>query len=427
MDGTVRTFRDRGEAGRLLAERLLPLVSRPAVVAGIPRGGLVVAEPIAERLRAPLTVLYARKLAAPLAPELAFGALDEDGEAVVDPRTVAALGLRVEEVERVKARVREEIGRRMVLYGTPPLAHFLPAAEVVLVDDGLATGLTMQAALAYARRHGARVVTVAVPCASAEAAERFRREADRFVSLVVDEAFVAVGAYYLDFSPVSDDEVRALLARAARGPAEPGGVLRLSFRNARGHRLTGELLLPDGQGPHPAVVVAHARGGHRRQAWPRTVGEAVRRAGIAALLFDFTGHGESEGCAGALTADGEEDDLRAALDLVRALDDVDAGRVGLAGEGTGAEAALRVAAREGRIRALALRAVGRDPLEEARAVKAPTLVLIEAGDPVGRAAAEELLTHLAAGSRLAVLQASGPQGVEEAAARVREWFGEHLK
>jgi predicted phosphoribosyltransferase/dienelactone hydrolase len=427
MDGTVTAFRDRGEAGRRLAERLASLVRSPAVVAGIPRGGLLVAEPIAERLAAPLTVLYARKLAAPLAPELAFGALDEDGEAVVDPRTVAALGLGPAEVERIKARVRDEIQRRMALYGTPPLAHFLPAAEVVLVDDGLATGLTMQAALAYARRHGARTVTVAVPCASAEAAERFRREADRFVSLVVDEAFVAVGAYYVDFSPVSDDEVRAVLARATRGPAEAGGgVLRLSFRNARGDLLAGELLAPAGRAPWPAVVVAHRRDGHRREPWPRAVGDALRAAGIAALLFDFTGHGQSEGSAAALTPDREADDLRAALDLARALDEVDPGRVGLAGQEMGAATALRVAADDGRVRALALQAVERSRVGEIRAVKAPALVLVEAGDRAAEATAVALLARLAAGSRLAVLRTAAPEGVAEAAARIREWFGEQL-
>ena len=93
-----------------------------------------------------------------------------------------------------------------------PLSTYLPGAAVVLVDDGLATGLTMQAAVAYARRHGAREVTVAVPCSAAEAATRFRREADRFVCLIVDPDFYAVGAYYEDFSPVTDDKVVAMLA-----------------------------------------------------------------------------------------------------------------------------------------------------------------------------------------------------------------------
>jgi predicted phosphoribosyltransferase len=188
-------------------------------VAAIPRGGVSVALPVVERLGVPLSVVYARKLTAPIAPEFAFGALDEDGQTILDEEIVRALGLSEAEVERARKRVAAEITRRMALYRMPPLSGFLPDAGVVLVDDGLATGLTMRAAVAYARRHQARGVTVAVPCASSSAARRFEREADHFVSLVTDEAFMAVGAYYEDFSPVSDSEVVAMLERAHRSPA----------------------------------------------------------------------------------------------------------------------------------------------------------------------------------------------------------------
>jgi predicted phosphoribosyltransferase len=207
-------FRDRADAGRLLAEKLVPLVSGPAVVAGIPRGGLAVALPIVERLRVPLTTVYARKLTSPRAPEFAFGALDEDGETFLDPSTVAALDLTHDDIKAAKANGRAEIQRRMALYRVPPLAHYLPEATVILVDDGLATGLTMRAALRYARRHGAREIIVAAPCAAARTAERFRQEADRFLSLIVDEDFYAVGQYYIDFPQVSDAEVIAILERA---------------------------------------------------------------------------------------------------------------------------------------------------------------------------------------------------------------------
>jgi predicted phosphoribosyltransferase len=136
---------------------------------------------------------------------------------VLDAEIVSALGLRPADIAHTKRRVAGEIKRRMALYLVPPLAHYLPcAAHVVLVDDGLATGLTMQAAVAYARRHGAREITLAVPCASAQSAEAFRSKVDHFVSLVVDPEFMAVGAYYLDFSPVPDDAVRAMLERARR-------------------------------------------------------------------------------------------------------------------------------------------------------------------------------------------------------------------
>src|SRR3989337_203530 len=137
------TFRDRVDAGRKLAEALVPFLKPPCVIAGIPRGGVAVALPIVERFRAPLTVVYARKLTAPIAPEFAFGAIDEDGQAIVDGRSVAMLGLPPADVEKAKERVAKEIQRRMATYGVPPLATHLPGAAVVLVDDGLATGRTL--------------------------------------------------------------------------------------------------------------------------------------------------------------------------------------------------------------------------------------------------------------------------------------------
>jgi predicted phosphoribosyltransferase len=219
----IETFADRAEAGRILADRLGPLVKPPYVVAAIPRGGVAVAIPIVERLACPLTVVYARKLTAPVAPELAFGAIDEDGECLFDETTVSLLGLTPSDIEQARIRVTSEIRRRMSLYRVPPLAHHLPDRTVILVDDGLATGLTMRSAVAYARRHAARSIVVAVPCASTSAAEYFQRAADRLVSLVVDPAFVAVGVYYVDFSPVTDEEVLAMLSRAQ---AAPPGVPR---------------------------------------------------------------------------------------------------------------------------------------------------------------------------------------------------------
>src|SRR5438094_222535 len=222
LDAAVAYAKERQQFGRpiaafqgiqfMLADALVPTPAPPFVVGAIPRGGVTVALPLVERFRAPLALVYAGKLTAAVAPEFAFGALDEDGEAYVKAESVAMLGLSPAEVEQAKARVRGEIQRRMAAYGARSLGAHLPGPGVVLVDDGLATGLTMRVALAYARRHGARDVTVAVPCASAQAAGEFERAADRFVSLVVDPEFQAVGQYYLDFSPVPDDEVRAMLA-----------------------------------------------------------------------------------------------------------------------------------------------------------------------------------------------------------------------
>jgi predicted phosphoribosyltransferase len=208
-------FKDRMEAGRALATAVERTMARPFIVAALPRGGVAVALPVAERLAVPLTVSYARKLTAPRRPELAFGAVDEDGQVIIEASTVTALQLSPLDVEQATAHVAADIQRRMARYRMAPLARCLPGAGIILVDDGLATGLTMRAAVAYARRHGAREVAVAVPCASAHAARRLRQSVDHFVSLVVDEEFATIAQYYEDFAPVRDDDVMAMLARAA--------------------------------------------------------------------------------------------------------------------------------------------------------------------------------------------------------------------
>jgi putative phosphoribosyl transferase len=431
----VVIFRDRAEAGRALAAELAPLISGPCVVAAIPRGGVAVALPIVERLRVPLTVAYARKLTAPFAPEFAFGALDEDAQTVLDPGAVASLGLGPEEMEQAKARVWAEIQRRMTLYRVPPLAHHLPGAAVVLVDDGLATGLTMRAALEYARRHGAREITVAVPCAATEAAERFRRAADRFVSLIVDDAFTAVGTYYEDFSPVTDEDVVAMLGRAQQlaapaDPSEPG--LRVAFKNSLGRELAGLLLVPASGGPHPVVVFARGWGSGKDSPRNRAVADALRAEGFAAFLFDFTGHGDSGGTLDESTQAQQVDDLGAALDLLEALGEVDGSRMGVVGASSGAAVALLRAAEDARIRALVLRSANPAGAESAAPqVKAPALLIVGEHDAPIRALNEELLLHLGGPRRLEVVPAGDhlfedPAALRQAGALTVAWFKRHL-
>jgi len=208
-------FRDRAHAGRELARRLAGTSAGAGVVGAIPRGGVVVGRPVAEALGAALVVVNAHKLTAPIAPEFAFGALDEDGEILLDRTAVQDLGLDAADVADVRRLTWEAMRARLERQGSARLIRWLPG-EVVLVDDGLATGLTMLAAVRYARRHGAGPITVAAPCASRQAADALRLEAERFVCPVVDPGFAAVGCYYEDFAQVSDAEVAGLL-RAARG------------------------------------------------------------------------------------------------------------------------------------------------------------------------------------------------------------------
>lgn len=206
-------YADRAEAGRRLAAALTGAgAGADAVVLGLARGGMPVAAQVARGLRAPLDVLVVRKLGVPWRPELGVGAIAEDGDAVVDHRAVAALGLTRTELDRIEAVERAELVRRVRAYrgDRPPVA--VDGRTVVLVDDGIATGGTATAAVRAVRARGAARVVLAVPVASAEAVQRVRQEADEVVCPLVPPSFGAVSSWYADFVQVTDDQVVHLLA-----------------------------------------------------------------------------------------------------------------------------------------------------------------------------------------------------------------------
>jgi len=216
--GPKRPYADRAEAGAVLASTLTGLEGMRCVVAALPRGGVPVALPIARELDAPLTLSFARKLTLDRVPELAVGAVDEDGHVLMDASTVSELGATLDELVEARTRATREIARQQQMFPVPPLERFFPDASVVLVDDGPATGLTLRLAIAHARRHGALDVIVAVPCSSVLAASRLGREADRFICPWVDPDFLAVGKHYDDFHQMSDAEVLEQLARLQKTP-----------------------------------------------------------------------------------------------------------------------------------------------------------------------------------------------------------------
>lgn len=208
-------FRDRRDAGEQLAARLEETAfGNPVLVLGLPRGGLPVAAPVADRLGAPLDVLVVRKLGVPGHPELAMGAICNNVR-VLDDELIHRLGITPDEVERVTHRERTELQRRISAYrGDDAVHHPIEGASVIVVDDGVATGSTMSAACRALHTQSPEDLTVAVPVAAPEAVEALRRLADRVVFLRAPRRFGAVGSHYLDFTQTSDPEVRELLSRA---------------------------------------------------------------------------------------------------------------------------------------------------------------------------------------------------------------------
>lgn len=210
-------FADREEAGTLLGEKVAALGLRRPLVLGIPRGGVVVAARVAQALGAPLDVIVPRKIGAPRNPELAIGAVGPDGQVVIDEGLAALVGASPTYIARESQRQSEEVKRRLDLYrrGLPPVR--LAGEDVVVVDDGVATGHTVLAALRALRTQNPGSLTLAVPVAPPEVIPRLRPEADRLVCLLTPSPFYAVGQFYHCFPQVSDEEVAALL-EAHRSP-----------------------------------------------------------------------------------------------------------------------------------------------------------------------------------------------------------------
>ena len=208
-------YSDRVEAGRELAEALSDYAGRDGVlVLGLPRGGVPVAFEVAESLGAELDVMVVRKLGTPGQPELALGAIASGGGRVLNDDLVRQLGISESAIEQVEGRERTELARRETAYRGARADFDLRGRTVILVDDGLATGATMRAAVAATRRLEPQALVVAVPVAPSDTVAKLRREADDVVCLATPEPFMAVGSWYRDFAQTGDDEVRDLLARS---------------------------------------------------------------------------------------------------------------------------------------------------------------------------------------------------------------------
>jgi len=208
-------FRDRSEAGRVLAERLKEYADRPdVIVLALPRGGVPVGYEIAAALHAPLDVFLVRKLGLPGHEELAMGAIATGGVRVLNPDVVRPLQIADEIIDAVAQQELRELERRERLYRDDRPPPDVQGRIVILVDDGLATGSTMRAAVAALRQQQPARIIVAVPVGAAETCAEFQSEADEVVCARTPEPFYAVGLWYSDFSQTTDEEVRELLQRA---------------------------------------------------------------------------------------------------------------------------------------------------------------------------------------------------------------------
>lgn len=211
LSDSVELFRDRKEAGRILAGALEDFKGQGTVILGIPRGGVVVAEEASELLNTEFDIIFSRKISAPDNPELAIGAINEGGKVFLDAYFVSRIAVSEDYIKAEAKRQAEEIARRAILFRRIIPKVPLEAKTVIIVDDGLATGSTMQASLYAVRQEKPARLIAACPVASNDAVEKVRNYCDEVVCLKVPEFFSAVGQFYKNFDQTTDEDVVAIL------------------------------------------------------------------------------------------------------------------------------------------------------------------------------------------------------------------------
>lgn len=204
-------FRDRFEAGNLLAERLAENRYAPMIVLGIPRGGVILGDIVAKKLGADFDIVIPRKLGAPENEELAIGAVMEDGTAYINTYIVNALRIPENYIESERLRQVAEIRRRSTAYRKHGLSYNITGKNAIIVDDGIATGATVIASARWARKHHPSTLTIAVPVAPSQSVEVLEHESDSVIILHMPHDFGSVGQFYEEFGPVSDDQVTQIM------------------------------------------------------------------------------------------------------------------------------------------------------------------------------------------------------------------------
>ena len=439
--GYMMRFHDRAEAGRLLGERLRPFAGRNVVVLALPKGGVPVAFEVAQALAAPLDLIVVRKLGVPVQPELAMGAIGEDGVRVLDGETIRMAQVGDSEVAAVERRERRELERQAeVLRGERDRLQ-LHGRTAIVVDDGIATGATARAACLVSRAHGAARVVLAAPVAPRPTLAELAEVADEVVCLEAPDPFFAVGQWYRDFSQVSDDEVVALLRMAGVGVAPAATLAReATARPARDEsvevqagqvRLRGHLSVP---APVEGLVIfAHGSGSSRRSPRNRFVARALGRAGLGTLLLDLLTPEEELERSRVFDVELLADRLGEVTHWLQRQSEARGASIGYFGASTGAAAALSAAAQpDAEVAAIVSRG-GRPDLTGQRLaqVRAPTLLIVGGEDEVVLELNRRALQLLGCEKRLAVVPRAGhlfeePGALETVAELASDWFASHL-
>jgi putative phosphoribosyl transferase len=419
-------FLDRADAGRRLAGVLTGVRDADAIVLGLPRGGIPVGYEIARALGSPLDVILVRKVGLPVQPELAMGAIGEDGVRLVNTEVVQAEQVSEREFAEVEQRERAELHRRAERYRLDRPRAMVAGRTAIVVDDGIATGSTARAACQVARAHGAARVILAVPVAPRGTVAALGQVADQVVCLESPEPFYAIGQWYQDFSQTSDAEVVRLLRAAA-----DGGTEREVQVPAASVTLPGRLTVPpDARG---MVLFAHGSGSGRSSPRNLFVAAGLHVAGLGTLLFDLLTPEEGADRSNVFDIGLLAARLAAATGWLRTQPGMARIGVGYFGASTGAAAALRAAAEPGSDIAAIVSRGGRPDLAgpQLGSVRAPTLLIVGGLDERVLALNAQAQALLRAENQLAVVPGAThlfpePGTLERVAALARNWFAGHL-
>ncbi len=447
----ARTFRDRSEAGRALATKLQHLRGAGVVVLALPRGGVPVAYEVARELDAPLDVIVVRKVGVPGQPELAMGAIGEDGVRVVNDEIVRVVGATAADFSRIEQIEREELQRRAERFrGAAPRVD-LAGRVAVIVDDGIATGSTARAACHVARAHGADRVVLAVPVAAPDSVRALAGDADEIVCVEQPTWLQSVGQWYDDFTQVDDREVVDLLERAHRlhpptgfdsgDDAGSGAAVNTDSGTGfdaevevgiGGFSLPGHLTIPpDAVG---VVVFAHGSGSSRHSPRNQFVADQLQAAGLGTLTFDLLTDAEAADRRNVFDIGLLGSRLLRATDWVRDHPAVAGLPVALFGASTGAAAALVAASDPSRPIAAVVSRGGRPDLAGNRLdhVHAPTLLIVGGADTTVLSLNQQAQRSLRCENGLTVVPGAThlfeePGTLEQVAELAADWFVEHCR
>ncbi|HEY4895965.1 MAG TPA: phosphoribosyltransferase family protein [Solirubrobacteraceae bacterium] len=424
-------FRDRIQAGSALAAALRPLADEKPIILALARGGVPVAVEVARALSAPVEVMTIRKLGAPQNPEFAIGAIAEDGTAVLDTDAAQRLGLTQEQLDAVLEREVRELDRRVERYRDGRDPPDVRGRTTIVVDDGLATGLSDLAAVRSLRRRGATRVVVAAPVGSRQAVTMLSEEADDVVCLAIPSGFSSVGASYEEFYPVSDEEVLALMTPAGTRVPTAAAPARDIVLDLGPVELLGDLEVP--AGARGIVIFAHGSGSSRLSSRNRAVAGTLARHGFATLLFDLLTEAEDRRRELVFDIPLLAERLELATRWVADRPEVQGLPVGYFGASTGAGAALLAASVIGTGICAVVSRGGRPDLagEHLAEVLAPTLLIVGGRDPEVLELNRRAADHLRCEHRIAVVEGAGhlfaePGKLDTVARLAGKWFGGHM-